>query len=159
MTHLIISKADIVVGILVVHHRSNQIVIIIVSNRSQSNCEVLVLLVTWPLSLTSSWCSVPRDLKSCITRGYCEIKFTLSIDRRKQTSSYGTQPSGQNPDQFTGVSENISYQHNMSPLYFGTHEKNRACESKWKDVNYIRQHPSTFQASLSLTLRYENTSI
>ena len=159
MTHLIISEADIVVGILVVHHRSDQIVIIIVSNRSQSNCKVLVLLVTWPLRLTSSWCSVPRDLKSCMTRDYCEIKFTLSIDKRKQTSSYGTQPSGQNPDQFTGVSESISCRHNMSPLYFGTHEKNQVCESKWKDVNYIRLHLSTFQASLSLTLRCENTLI
>ena len=159
MTHLIISEADIVVSILVVHHRSNEIVIIIVSNRSQSNCKVLVLLITWPLRLTSSWSCVPRDLKSCMTKDYYKMNLTLSIDRRKQTSSYGTQPSGQNPDQFTGVSESISCRHNMSPLYFGTHEKNRACESKWMDVNYIRLHLSTFQASLNLTLRCENTSI
>ena len=125
MTHLIISKINIVVGIFIVHHRSNKVVIIIVSNGSQSDCKVFVFFVAWPFRLTSSWCSVPRDLESCFGRNNYEMKFTLSIDIRKQTSSYGTHPSGQNPDQFTGVSKEISI---MCKLHSATRDLPRGSE-------------------------------
>ena len=139
MTHLIISKADIVVSIFIVHHRSNKIVIIVISNRGQSNCKVFVFLIAWPFRLTSSWCSIPCDLKSYMSRDNYERKYTFSIDKRKQTSSYGTQPSGQNPDQFIGVSSKnsiiyyklylfVTYYNNM--CYCFTYEKSQVCESK-----------------------------
>ena len=63
--YLIVPKVDIIICVCVVHHWSDEVIVVVISNRSQSNWKIFILLVaSWPFRLTCCWSRIPRDLNS-----------------------------------------------------------------------------------------------